>query len=303
MIPTSREEAVMASGAPGLTPHALTLHDLTNENQCEVLAFLAERPVHTVFIAGFIRDNSLASPLNRGTFYACRDREGRLEGVALIGHATLIEARTNEAMKIFARVAQSCRRTHVIMGEQEKIARFWGYYADNGQAARRLCRELLFELREPVNTCGAVDGLRPATPDEIELVVPVQAHLAFEESGINPLEVDALGFRQRCARRIGRGRTWVLVERGKLIFKAEIMSETPEATYIEGVYVNPEERGQGYGIRCMSQLARNLLKRSKSMVLLANEQNREAVTFYRRAGYNLLSYYDTIFLHHQKSDS
>ena len=53
----------------------------------------------------------------------------------------------------------------------------------------------------------------------------------------------------------------------------------------------------------MSQLARNLLKRSKSMVLLANEQKREAVTFYRRAGYNLLSYYDTIFLHHQKSDS
>jgi len=60
---------------------------------------LAERPLHTVCIAGFIRDNGLESPLNRGRFYACRNSEGLLEGVALIGHATLIEARTTRAMK------------------------------------------------------------------------------------------------------------------------------------------------------------------------------------------------------------
>jgi len=73
----------------------VTTRELTDDEQNEVLAFLAERPIHTVCLAGFIRDNGLSSPHNRGTFYGCRNSEGRLEGVALIGHATLIEARTS----------------------------------------------------------------------------------------------------------------------------------------------------------------------------------------------------------------
>src|SRR5688500_475042 len=79
----------------------VTVHPLTDEHKAEVLDFLSARPLHTVFLAGFIRDNGLVSLLNRGTFYAARGREGRLEGVALIGHATLIEARTDAALEAF----------------------------------------------------------------------------------------------------------------------------------------------------------------------------------------------------------
>src|SRR3954471_23718150 len=125
----------------------VTVIELTDEDQNEVLAFLAERPIHTVCIAGFIRDNGLVSPYNRGTFYGCRNSEGRLEGVALIGHATLIEARTRRAMQEFALVAQTYPRAHLILGEQEKVEQFWNYYADEGQELRLACREMLFELR------------------------------------------------------------------------------------------------------------------------------------------------------------
>src|SRR5258705_13328869 len=57
--------------------------ELTEEDHNEVLAFLAERPIHTVCIAGFIRDNGMISPHNLGTFYGWHNSEGRLEGVAL----------------------------------------------------------------------------------------------------------------------------------------------------------------------------------------------------------------------------
>ena len=63
-------------------------------------------------MAGFIRDNGVVSPLNRGTFYACRDVAGRLEGVAHIGHATLVEARSEAALSAFAHLAQRYPRTH-----------------------------------------------------------------------------------------------------------------------------------------------------------------------------------------------
>src|SRR6185436_20691196 len=64
---------------------------LTDADEEEVLNFLSRRPIHTVAMVGFIHDNGLVSTLNRGTFYGCRNYEGNLEGVALIGHATLLE--------------------------------------------------------------------------------------------------------------------------------------------------------------------------------------------------------------------
>jgi len=141
-----------------------------------------------------------------------------------------------------------------------------------------------------------VTELRVATQDDLELVVPVHAQMAYEESGVNPLEVDAAGFRSRCARRIAQGRVWVWVEDGRLIFKADIIAETPECVYLEGIHVHPAERSKGYGSRCLSQLAHNLLTRADSICLLVNEKNEKARDFYLRAGYKLRSTYDTIYL-------
>jgi len=268
---------------------------LTDENRAEALEFLAARPIHTVYMAGLIRDNGLVSPLNRGSFYSCRDDKGNLAGVALIGHITAIETTDEAIIEAFARLAQQYGEAHVILGESEMVGQFWNYYAPAGQQLRLACRETLYaqtwpvEMHEPVN-------MRRATLDDIELVMPVHAQLAFEECGINPLEKDPEGFRRRTARRIEQGRVWVLVEDGRLIFKADVISETPGATYVEGVYVNPEERQKGYGVRCMSQLSRTLLESTRSVCLLANEENQSAHGLYRKAGYKAHGQYDTIYL-------
>ena len=274
----------------------LTTKELKEEDRLEVLSFLAERPLHTVVLAGFIRDNGLVSPHNRGTFWGCRNSKGRLEGVALIGHATLVDARTRRASREFALVAQCTAKSHVIMGELEKVEEFWGYYADEGRQMRLACRELLFELRRPVEVAGEIEGLRRATPEDLELVVPVQAHMAEMESGINPLAVDPKGFCARRLRKIKQGRTWVVVEDGRLIFKAEVESDTPDVIYLEGVYVDPSLRGTGTGRKCLTQLCERLLARTRSICLLANEENETAQRFYRSCGFKLRSVYDTIYL-------
>ena len=275
---------------------ALTVRPLTATDETEVLEFLAARPLHTVILVGFIRDNGLESPLNRGTFYGCRNAADELEGVALIGHATLFETRTEAALTAFAQIAQTCRHTHMLLGEQEKVEQFWADYSTGGQPARLVCREMLFEQRWPVAVREAVEGLRLATEADLELVAPVQAELAYEESGINPLEKDPEGFRRRCARRIEQGRVWVWVEEGRLIFKTDIISETEDVTYLEGIWVNPQERGQGLALRCMAQLGHTLLQKTKALSILVNERNAAARHLYRRAGFKLHGCYDTIFL-------
>src|SRR6185436_9219258 len=105
--------------------------------------------------------------------------------------------------------------------------------------------------------------------------------MAESESGVNPLDVDPDGFRSRCARRIEMGRVWVLEIDGKLVFKADIQADTPDVIYLEGVWVNPNEQGQGIGRKCLRQLSRELLSRTKSICVLVNEDDQRAHTFYR----------------------
>jgi uncharacterized protein len=282
---------------------SLTIQTLSAEHEAEVLAFLASRPVHTVFMSGFIHDNGLVSDLNRGTFFGCRDWGGHLEGVALIGHVTLVETHTQAALAAFASLAQDCPSAHMILGEQEKVAAFWNYFAQAGRTPRRACRQLLFEQRTAIEQLEPFVGLRLATPDDLPVILPVYAEMVCEESGVNPLEVDPAGFEKRWRRRIDQGRIWVSIENGQLMFNAAVMSETPDVIYLEGIYVNPEDRGRGLGVRCLSQLSRDLLQRAESLCLLVNEQNERARAFYERAGYTLCGYYDLIFLHPKELSS
>ncbi len=279
---------------------ALTVSELTESETNEVVAYLSERPIHTVIMMGMIRDNGLISEHNRGTFYGCRNSEGRLEGVALIGHATLIETRTRGAIRELALIAQIHNNLHLFMAEQEKAEIFWNSYADDGQPMRLVCRELLFELKKALETRGSVEDLRLATLDDLHLIAPVHAAMAEAESGINPLETDRAGFLARCSRRINKNRIWVAVKDDELVFKADIQAETPELIYLEGVYVCPSERGTGLGRRCLTQLTTDLLTRTHSICVLVNEENEKAQAFYRMCGFRCVSHYDTIFLKNKK---
>lgn len=286
----------MGFGAP-VAAIPMRVEALEKKHESEVLSFLSARPTHTVFMAGFIRDNGLVSHLNRGTFYACRDSQGRLEGVALIGHFTFVETRSEDALAAFARLTQECPSAHMILGEQDSVETFWHYFAQAHRTPRRVARELLLERQLPIGSFEPVSGLRQATPNDLPRVLPVNAQMVFDESGVNPLETDAQGFQERWLRRIDQGRVWLWTENGRLIFSANVMSEAPDVSYLEGIYVNPAERGRGYGLRCLSQLSSRLLENTKSLCLFVNEQNRGAQEFYRRAGYTVCGLYDTIFLH------
>lgn len=275
---------------------ALTSHLLRGEHKDEVLAFLSARPVQTVFMSGFIRDNGLVSDLNRGRFYGLRDGQGRLEGAALIGRCTFIEARSKRALAAFARLVQGCSTARMILGEQEQIESFWSYFSRCGRTARRVCRQLLFERRLPIQPLERVPDLRLATPDDLPRLLPPFAEMALRERGVNPLEEDPIGFHERWLRRIRQGRVWHWTENGRLIFTSALTCETPEVIYLEAVYVSPDGRGKGYGSRCLSQLTRSLLQRAKSVCLLVNERDVRAQVFYQKIGYRLTGHYRTIFL-------
>ncbi len=271
------------------------ISELNPADEAEVFEFLSARTIHTVFMASLIRDNGLVSPHNRGSFYSCRDPYGRLEGVALLGHATVIEARSENALASFARLARNCLNARLIRGEQETISNFWKHYANSGQEPRLVSRELLFEQKAPT-TCEHENDLRLATLSDLDKVLAVNASMALQEGGTSPMQNDPGGFRFRTARRIEQGRIWVWMQDDRLVFKADVVAETPQVSYLEGVHVHSEERRRGYGLRCLSSLSSILLGRSESICLTVNEKNKNAFKLYEKAGYQFHSHYETIYL-------
>lgn len=281
---------------PAANTGHLSVRPLKAEDESEALQFLAVRPLHTVIMRGWIMESGIASPTNRGTFYGCRDMEGALQGVALIGHATLFETREDAAISLFAQLALACPSFNFVMGEDDRVRKFWKELAQSGQTPRKICYDLLMEQSHAVEVCEPVEDLRPASMYDLDLIVPAHAELVLEETGVNPLETDPEGFRSRCARRIEQGRVWVLINQDGLIFKIDVVASTPETVYIEGVYVHPKKRGMGYGRRCMSQLGRIFLEQSRSICGFVNEEHLAEQMFYTKIGYKLRSRYGKIFL-------
>ena len=270
---------------------------LTEANRTEVLEFLNMRPVHTVVMASFIQDNGLENADNRGKFYGYRNDAGTLEGVALIGHTTLIESRSADSLIAFAEIAcQSATPLHLIMADGKTTETFWRYFTGDNRPARKVCTELLFELNFPFFVQDCEWDVRLAEAGELEQIAVAHDEVAFSESGVSPMQKDREGFLKRCLKRIEKQRTFVVFENGKLVFKADIVAETSDVIYLEGIYVAPEYRGKGVGSSCLSRLGLELMGRVENVCLLSNVDFKSAHRSYAKAGFKNTDSCQTIFV-------
>ncbi len=294
----STNGGVSAPAAFLTSPNPKQVRILTEADRQEVLAFLKIEPVQTVMMTSFIQDNGMENTANRGFFYGFRNLRGTLEGVALIGHTTLIEARSANSLKAFAFAARkSATPIHFMMSDGSAIESFWRHYNDRADSAPRLvCSEVLFETKLPFFAPACRWNVRLAETVELEPIAAAHDEVARTESGSSPLARDREGFLKRCLKRIEQKRTFVVFENGKLVFKADIAAETSDVIYLEGIYVAADTRGQGIGAACLSEVSRRLMKRVKSVCLLSNIEYKRAHRSFIKAGFQRKSHCRTIFV-------
>jgi predicted GNAT family acetyltransferase len=137
--------------------------------------------------------------------------------------------------------------------------------------------------------------VRLATINDLGLIAWAHNQCSIEEAGVDGLALDAEGFIARCARRIERGRTWVWIDKNKVVLTLDVITATREVAYIESLWVHPEERCKGYGSRFVNQVSERLLKDSASVCLLAQETNTTAHLLYQKAGYKIIDCYRAMF--------
>ena len=286
-----------------IAPHLLVAPDLTRvrelkaEDTKEVQAFLEVRPVHTVVMTSWINDNGIVSELNRGKFYGYRNISGTLEGVALIGHSTLVEARSDKALKALAITARGAETPiHLIMSSGTAAERFWQHMTDGLTEPRLTCTEALFEIAFPFAVQKSEWQIENATMEHLLPVAEAQAEVAFMESGVDPMLKDRDGFLKRVARRIEQNRVFIVTDGDLLVFKADIIAETEDVIYLEGIYVAPEYRGRGIGSKCLSSLSLQLLNRVENICLLSNVDFEGAHKSFLKAGYKNTDLCTTLFV-------
>jgi predicted GNAT family acetyltransferase len=137
-------------------------------------------------------------------------------------------------------------------------------------------------------------GLRAVTLDDLDLLLPACARAHEEEIGLDPLRRDPDGFRWRTQAQIGEGRSWLWVEDGKILFKAEASAWTPRAVQLQQVWVDPEVRNRGNAQRGLRDLCRLLLEHVPAVCLFVRAENAAAIRVYDRVGMRRVGAYRSL---------
>ncbi|HEY0078330.1 MAG TPA: GNAT family N-acetyltransferase [Pyrinomonadaceae bacterium] len=261
----------------------------------QVLEFLNHQPLKNLQMIGFILDNGLQSPLNRGTFYGCLI-DGRLRGIALVGHCVLLGG-DRSSVPVFARLGRMLHRQEVrlLLGEERVVEEFDQIYAGSQRKVERAETHLLFAANQIRRGAQRLASLRQAEAAEVDDVVRVHAQSCLESSGKDGFSADPEGFSHRVLSRIVLGRTWILRdEANRITFKTDVAAETDKAAYLEAVWTAPDLRGRGIGTAALRDLCQRLLHHRKFVSLFADAQDERATSFYKRVGFEMLAPYRLI---------
>lgn len=276
------------------TQHGLRL--LGPSDLAAVLDLLARDPVPNVFVDYRARSTSLDRRWLGGEVWGYVEG-GQLRSVCHAG-ANLVPAMADPpALQAFAaRALHQRRRCSTIVGPTDQVRELWRELAPAWDEPRDVRWEQPHLETRSAPTVEPDPGVRRTTPEDIEALYPACVAMYTEEVGVSPeLGGGREAYRARVAQLVGRGWSFARIEDGKVLFKAEIAAATPHACQIQGVYVDPERRGEGLATAGMAAVVRIALAEVAPVVsLYVNAHNTPARRAYEAVGFEETGTFSTI---------
>lgn len=253
----------------------------------------------------------------RHVFVAARILEARSDSAlsGLLGHwdhgvltsicwssANVVPVETDDESR--ADFAERMRRwrgsTASILGPSEEVLDLWRRLEPTWGPARavRATQPLMTTRTRPSALGTALDErVRPALPSEVDAVVPAAAHMFTHEIGYPPYSGSSRAYRSAVGALIARGHTYVVVEDGTVIFKADVGSLALGCAQVQGVWLAPHLRGAGRSAALLGSVVEQILAGGVEEVsLYVNDYNTAARALYARLGFTTVGSFTTVLL-------
>ncbi|WP_395307121.1 GNAT family N-acetyltransferase [Mycobacterium sp. AMU20-3851] len=213
--------------------------------------------------------------------------------------ANLIPLRGSAAdLKAFAdKALRAPRRCSSLVGRAELVLPLWQRLEPGWGVARDVrADQPLMALHSPAR-CLADPAVRPVRMEELDAYLVAAIDMFIGEVGIDPRLGDGgRSYRRRVAGLIAAGRAWARFERGEVVFKAEVGSQSPTVGQIQGVWVHPEWRGRGLGAAGTATVSEAVLRGGRIASLYVNGFNEVARATYAKIGFTQVGTFATVLL-------
>ncbi len=257
---------------------------------------LALDPVGTCFVASRVRAGGADPWRLGGDLLGYFDDRG-LQSIVYAGANLVPVATTPASRAAFAdRLRPQGRRCSSLVGPAEEVLDLWRLLEPAWGPAReiRSCQPLMAIDGDPAL---APDPLtRHASADDLDLLVPACVEMFTVEVGVSPVAGGAgAAYRARIAEIVQEGRSFVRIEDGVVVFKAEVGAVAQGVCQVQGVWVDPAHRGRGIskaGMAAVTVLARSEI--APTVSLYVNDYNTAARKAYRSVGFRELEPFATV---------
>lgn len=189
------------------------------------------------------------------------------------------------------------RRCSSLVGRAELVLPLWQRLEPGWGTARDVRADQPLMALDGPALCAADPFVRPVRMEELDAYLVAAIEMFIGEVGIDPRLGDGgRSYRRRVAGLIAAGRAWARFERGEVVFKAEIGSQSPTVGQIQGVWVHPQWRGRGLGAAGTATVSEAVLRGGRIASLYVNGFNEVARATYAKIGFTQVGTFATILL-------
>jgi len=266
-----------------------SLRLLAEDDFKDALEFLQRDPlIHVYLISRLLEERTLAATQIAVVRYngAIVIVASLATNIVLAGDAAMPKDITDTAISLIAeRILTRMLPVRAIISPAHLVEALWN------DLRTRLDPPTVVRLNQPVyalpRRLDYPDLMlsRYSTLRDLDQLVPACAAMHKEEVGIDPLERDAAGYRERIRELIEKKRSLIRHLDGRIVTKTEYSAVTNDAVQLMGVWTHPKYRRHGLSRELLREICGHLGRKGKTVTLFVNDFNRPAIGLYESLGF------------------